>query len=240
MSVFGQNDTYCAIKETVRRFPDKSTLTMVTDPEKRSCEETMRDAAGKTLRRTVYPLNDQNLRRGVLHYDAKGVLLYKEVYVYDFNGRITESKLFTKDNQPKGKLVFVYDGNNTNARIEDYDEFGNLITPGRQAPPALKLQLIWDDQGHPGLDFRGAIERVEICVLNIFPARLVLQDFCAMEARVSPGPTVCVRDPGGLVSSRAHPWNCRWGPVGFFAPERWPVAPAGVRFRFSAGQHPAG
>jgi hypothetical protein len=129
MSVFGQNDPYGAIKETMRVFPDKSSLTLVTDPEKHSCEETLRDAAGKTMRRTVYPLNDQNIRRGALHYDAKGVLVYKEVYVYDYTGRITESKLFTKDNQPKGKLVYVYEGDSTKARIEDYDEFGNLITP---------------------------------------------------------------------------------------------------------------
>lgn len=128
VSVFGQNDPYGAIKETTRVFPDKSTATTVTDPEKRTSEETYRDAAGKVLRRTVYPLNDQNFARGAIHYDAKGVLVYKEVYVYDVTGRITESKLFTRDNQPKGKLVFVYDNNNV-ARIEDYDEFGNLITP---------------------------------------------------------------------------------------------------------------
>ena len=129
MSVFGQDEPYAAIKETVRRFPDKSTSTLVTDPEKHTCEETMRDSAGKIMHRTVYPLNDQNMRRGALHYDAKGVLVYKEVYVYDYAGRIIESKLFTKDNQPKGKLVFVFDSNNNNARIEDYDEYGNLITP---------------------------------------------------------------------------------------------------------------
>ena len=131
MSVFGQDEPYAAIKETVRRFPDKSTSTLVTDPEKHTCEETMRDSAGKIMHRTVYPLNDQNMRRGALHYDAKGVLLYKEVYVYDYAGRIIESKLFTKDNEPKGKLVFVYEGANNNARIEDYDEFGNLITPAK-------------------------------------------------------------------------------------------------------------
>jgi hypothetical protein len=129
MSAFGQDETYAAIKETVRRFPDKSTSTLVTDPEKHSCEETMRDSAGKIMYRTVYPLNDQNMRRGALHYDAKGVLVYKELYVYDYAGRIIESKLFTKDNRPKGKLVFVFDSNNNNARIEDYDEYGNLITP---------------------------------------------------------------------------------------------------------------
>ena len=89
----------------------------------------MRDSAGKIMYRTVYPLNDQNMRRGALHYDAKGVLVYKELYVYDYAGRIIESKLFTKDNRPKGKLVFVFDSNNNNARIEDYDEYGNLITP---------------------------------------------------------------------------------------------------------------
>jgi hypothetical protein len=128
MSVFGQNDPPMgAIKETTRVYPDKSTATMVTDPEKRTSEETVRDAAGKILRRTVFPLNDRNFARGAIHYDAKGVVVYKEVYVFDYAGRIIESKLFTKDNQPKGKRVFVYESDNK-ARIEDYDEFGTLIT----------------------------------------------------------------------------------------------------------------
>jgi len=135
ISVFAQNDPLGAIKETTRVFPDKSTATTVTDPEKRTSEETVRDASGRILRRTVFPLNDQNFARGAIHYDAKGVVIYKEVYVFDFAGRITESKLYTRDNQPKGKRVFVYEGENK-ARIEDYDEFGNLITP--PAPKARK------------------------------------------------------------------------------------------------------
>jgi hypothetical protein len=129
MSVFGQNDPPLGeIKETTRVYPDRSTATTVTDPEKHTSEETVRDASGKILRRTVFPLNDRNFARGAIHYDAKGVVVYKEVYVFDYAGRITESKLFTKDNQPKGKRVFVYEGDNK-ARIEDYDEFGNFITP---------------------------------------------------------------------------------------------------------------
>jgi hypothetical protein len=133
MSVFGQNDSpFGAIKETTRVFPDKSTATMVTDPEKHTSEETFRDAAGKFMRRTVFPLNDRNFARGAIHYDAKNVVIYKEVYVFDYAGRIIESKLFTRDNQPKGKRVFLYEGDNTKARIEDYDEFGNLITPPAQ------------------------------------------------------------------------------------------------------------
>jgi len=129
ISVFGQNDPYGAIKETMRVYPDHSTATTVTDPEKRTTVETVRDASGRVMRRTVFPLNDQNFARGAIHYNAKGVVIYKEVYVFDFDGRIVESKLFTKDNQPKGKRVFVYDGGTTKARIEDYDEFGNLIAP---------------------------------------------------------------------------------------------------------------
>ena len=129
MSVFGQNDSPMgAIKETMRVFPDKSSATMVTDPEKRTSEETVRDASGKTLRRTVFPLNDQNFARGAIHYDAKGVVVYKEVYVFDYAGRITESKLFSRDNQPQGKRVFVYEADNK-AHIDDYDKFGNLIPP---------------------------------------------------------------------------------------------------------------
>jgi hypothetical protein len=136
MSAFGQTGLpygqsappLGAIKATTLVFPDRSTATTITDPDKHTSEQTVRDASGKVLRRTVYPLNDRNFARGAIHYDAKGVVVYKEVYVFDYAGRITESKLFTKDNQPKGKLVFIYEGENK-ARIEDYDEFGNLITP---------------------------------------------------------------------------------------------------------------
>ena len=135
-SIFGQNappygqnaPPSGAIKATTLVFPDRSTATTITDPEKRTTVETVRDASGRVMRRTVFPLNDQNFARGAIHYNAKGVVIYKEVYVFDDAGRITVSKLFTRDNQPKGKRVFVYESD-TKARIEDYDEFGNLITP---------------------------------------------------------------------------------------------------------------
>jgi hypothetical protein len=128
-AVSGQNDVPMGtIKETTRVFRDKSTATMVTDPEKRTSVETIRDAAGRITSWTVYPLNDQNFAKGAIHHDAKGTVLYKEVYVFDVTGRISASKLYTGDNRPKGKRVFVYESDNK-ARIEDYDEYGNLLTP---------------------------------------------------------------------------------------------------------------
>jgi len=117
------------IKATTHKYPDGTSSTSVTDPEKRTMEETFRDSSGKTLRKTVYPLNDQNIARGAIHYDAKGKVIYKEVYVFDAQGRIAESKLFTWDNQPKGKRVMIYEGSKNQARIEDYNEYGQLITP---------------------------------------------------------------------------------------------------------------
>ena len=116
------------VKATTHVYPDGSTSTTITDPDKRTAEDVVRDAGGKMIRRTVHPLNDQDFARGAIHYNAKNEVTYKEIYVFDASGRIIESKLFTKDNQPKGKLVFIYEGK-SKARIEDYDEYGRLITP---------------------------------------------------------------------------------------------------------------
>ena len=136
--VFGQNDYRGGpVKATTHVYPDGSTSTTVTDPDKRTSEEVVRDAGGKMIRRTVHPLNDQDFARGAIHYNAKNEVTYKEIYVFDASGRIIESKLFTKDNQPKGKLVFIYEGN-AKARIEDYDEYGRLITPANPQQSASK------------------------------------------------------------------------------------------------------
>ncbi len=98
-------ENYGTIKATTKLLLDGSKSTTIMDPDKHTAEETILDARNKVLRKTVYPLNDRNFARGAIHYNAKGVVIYKEVYVYDFNGRITESKLLTKDYQPKGHPV---------------------------------------------------------------------------------------------------------------------------------------
>lgn len=135
VSAFGQSD---AIKATSRILPDGSTLTTVTNPETRTREETISQApsreeafAGKTgrvLSKKIYTLNEQNFATGATHFDGKGAVRYKEVFTFDDNGRIMESKLFSAANRPLGRRVFIYDLRDANqARIEDYDANGVLI-----------------------------------------------------------------------------------------------------------------
>ena len=129
------------IRATTRVLPDGSTLTAVTDPDKRTREESIVDAAGQVRSKTIFFLNSQNFARGATHLDAKGVIRYKEAYKFDSSGRINESKLFSADDRPLGRRVFIYEGKNS-ARIEDYDAAGNRLAAGarpsggRPPPPA--------------------------------------------------------------------------------------------------------
>jgi hypothetical protein len=123
-----------AVRVTKRLLPDGSSMTIVLNPDKRTRKETIEQADGKAVKITLYILNEQNVATAVSHFDGKGVIRYKEVYKFDFAGRISESKLFGPDDKPIGKRVYIYDASN-NARIEDYDVKGNLIT-GKPAATA--------------------------------------------------------------------------------------------------------
>lgn len=112
---------------TKRLLPDGYAMTILTDPNKRTRKETIEQSDGKPVRITLYILNEQNVATAASHFDGKGVVRYKEVYKFDFSGRVTESKLYGPDDKPIGRRVYIYDASN-NARIEDYDVKGNLIT----------------------------------------------------------------------------------------------------------------
>ena len=120
-----------AIKATTRMRPDGTTSTTVLNPETRTSEETIAEAGGKVLSKTIYFLNSQNFAKGATHLDGKGKVRYKESFKFDYAGRIMESTLFTADNRPLGRRVFVYEGK-LEARIEDYDAAGNLISGGKK------------------------------------------------------------------------------------------------------------
>ena len=115
------------IRATTRLLPNGTNMTTVTNPDTRTREETITDAGGKLLGKTIYYLNEQNFARGATHLDGKGKVRYKELYTFDYAGQITESKLFGANNQPLGRRVFIADGKDK-ARVEDYDAAGNLIT----------------------------------------------------------------------------------------------------------------
>jgi hypothetical protein len=134
-----------AIKATSRVLPDGSTLTTITNPETQTREETVSQPpsrteafagkSGRVLSKKIYTLNEQNFATGVTHFDGKGAVRYREVFTFDGNGRVTESKLFSPVNQPLGRRVFIYDTNVENqARIEDYDAAGRLIARPVPAP----------------------------------------------------------------------------------------------------------
>jgi hypothetical protein len=128
------------LKATTRVLPDGSTLTTVTNPETRTREETIALTTGKVLRKTIYALNEQNFATAATHLDGQGKVRYKEVFAFDYSGRITESKLFSPEDRPLGRRVFIYDGKTQNqARIEDYDANGNLITAAAR-PGTVRAQ----------------------------------------------------------------------------------------------------
>lgn len=131
------------IRATTRVLPDGSTLTAVTDPDKRTREESILDAAGKMRSKTIFFLNSQNFARGATHLDATGAIRYKEAYKFDPAGRITESRLYSADDRPLGRRVFHYEGKNE-ARVEDYDAAGNRLAAGARPvggrPPTPEIR----------------------------------------------------------------------------------------------------
>ena len=134
------------IRATTRILPDGSTLTAVTDPEKRTREESIVDTAGKVRSKTIFFLNQHNFAKGATYLDAKGNIRYKEAYKFDYSGRLTESKFFSADDRPLGRRVFLYEGKN-DARIEDYDAAGNRLAAGarpatgRPPPPEVRRAI---------------------------------------------------------------------------------------------------
>ncbi len=119
------------IRATTVMLPDGSTLTKITNPDTRTREATITQANGKVVSRTLYALNAQNFETGATHYDGKGTVRYKEIYTFDYLGRITEKKFFSGTNQPLGRRVYI-NGEKNQARVEDYDAAGNLISKSGQ------------------------------------------------------------------------------------------------------------
>lgn len=131
---FGQGEPQGTIKATTKIRVDGTRSTTIVDPDKRTAEETLTDAAGKVLRKTLFTLGERNFANGAIHYDGKGNIRYKESYTRDGADRISESRLFSKEDRPLGKRLFYYDARG-NAQIQDYDVSGVLIARPEPVKP---------------------------------------------------------------------------------------------------------
>ena len=124
-----------AIKATTRILPDGSRATNIVDPEKREAVETVTDAAGKVMRKTLFTLDERDLTTGAIHYDGKNMVRYKEAYKRDGADRISETYLYSAGDKLLGHRVFTYDGKGNVVQVDDYDAAGKLMAkPSTPAP----------------------------------------------------------------------------------------------------------
>jgi len=110
----------------------------VVDPENHSVTETIADSKGRILKKTRFFFDDHNWSRGAIHFTIKDEVKYKEVFKRDPAGRLTEARLFDKDDKSLGKRIYHYDGGGTLVRIDDFDATGRQIVPTRRAEPARR------------------------------------------------------------------------------------------------------
>jgi len=115
------------VRATTRVLADGSKATIITDREKATATETVTDANGKVMRKTLFTLNPDGQSNGAIHYDAKNNIRYKESYKRDVTGQIAASYLYSKDDKLLGHRTFVYDGKGATTQIDDYDAAGKLI-----------------------------------------------------------------------------------------------------------------
>jgi len=120
-------ETYGTIRVTTKLLEGGFKSTTVLDPDKRTAEETVTDAAGKPLRKTTYTLDERNISVGAIFADAKGKVIYKASYQRDGVGRVVESMFRSADDRYLGKRSFGYGAGDAVARVDDYDAQGQII-----------------------------------------------------------------------------------------------------------------
>lgn len=123
------------VRATTRVLADGSKATIITDREEKTATETVTDAGGKVMRKTLFTLDDAGQSTGAIHYDAKGNVRYKEAYKRDAGGQISASYLYSKEDKLLGHRTFVYGSKGEVMQIDDYDAAGKLIP---KAAPAGK------------------------------------------------------------------------------------------------------
>lgn len=110
----------------------------VVDNEEHSVTETIADTKGRIIKKTRFFFDQNNWSRGAIHFTPKDEVKYKEVFKRDSGGRLTETRLFDKDDKPLGRRIYQYDGGGKLLRIDDYDASGNQISPARRAEPVTR------------------------------------------------------------------------------------------------------
>ncbi len=125
-----------AVKATTRILPDGSRATNIVDPDKREAIETVTNAAGKVLRKTLYTLDARDLTTGAIHYDGKNTVRYKEAYKRDAADRIAETYLYSANDKLLGHRVFMYDGGGKVVQVDDYDAAGKLMPKQATSKPS--------------------------------------------------------------------------------------------------------
>lgn len=115
------------VRATTRVLADGSRATTITDRDARTATETVADANGKVMRKTLFTLDADGVSTGAIHYDAKGNVRYKESYKHDAAGQISASYLYSAGDKLLGHRTFVYGGKGEVIQIDDYDATGKLI-----------------------------------------------------------------------------------------------------------------
>ncbi len=127
------------IHSTTKLLPDNSRVTTIKDPDQHTWVEIHADSNGKVQRKTTYFLGDRDQQIGALFEDGKGNVLYKAAYKQDAQGRTVEASFTSPDGRYLGKRVYIFDSRD-NARIEDYDASGVLISRPQAVRPGATPQ----------------------------------------------------------------------------------------------------
>ena len=130
-------ENYGTIHVITKVMPDKSQVTTKMDPDSRTAEETVTDAANKVLKKTIYNYDENNVAVSATFYDAKGNATHKAAYTRDGAGRITEVAFSLPDGRYIGKRVYVYTGTTANkaSQVIDYDADGKQTSVAQAAEP---------------------------------------------------------------------------------------------------------
>jgi len=125
-----------SVRATTRVLADGSRATTITDREAHTATETVADAGGKVMRKTLFTLDEAGQSTGAIHYDAKNNIRYKESYKRDAAGQISAAYLYSAGDKLLGHRTFVYGTKGEVVQIDDYDAAGKLIP--KAAPSGAK------------------------------------------------------------------------------------------------------